>query len=269
MIVTEAELRVVLGLTASISAQERAWLALAHREAESKVKKFIGYDPEQRTATEYYPRRLASEISTASRWDVNEAHTAARLQRLSGTSNRTLQLQRLPVRKIVTLHEDSNGRFNKGTSPFPASSLLTEGEDYWGEWDENNLCLSGLLINTGAWAATPGSIKVNYVAGYSPNELAGTADSASTSPYTNVGVDAGDISAAVKSEALRRFKTYAVQGKHATAGWVAGTITSEKLGDYSYTLGGASSLLTSLASGLTSESEAGLESYVNWGFQRI
>tara|TARA_Y100000296_G_C5158858_1_gene250697 strand:+ start:284 stop:1021 length:738 start_codon:yes stop_codon:yes gene_type:complete len=245
---------------------------MAHREAESAVKKFIGYDPEQKNNIEYFPRRLGNEVAISNRWDVNESHTAARIRRTSGIYNRTLQLQRLPVRNIVAIREDLNGRFGKGPSAFPGSSELTEGEDYWTEWDEDNLSLSGLVINQGAWGVTPGSIRVEYTAGYSIDELAGTATEDSTSsPFSNVGIDAGSISLAVKNEALRRFKTYAVQAKHSTLGWVAGPLASEKLGDYSYTLGGGptTALLTGLVLGLTPESEAALESYVNWGFQRL
>jgi len=71
MIVTEAELRVILGLADSISAKERAWLASAHREAESKVKRFIGYDPEQRTAVEYFPRRTGDQNASSGFWNVD------------------------------------------------------------------------------------------------------------------------------------------------------------------------------------------------------
>ena len=272
MIVTEGELRVLLGLTGTITNQERGWLSMAHREAESAVKKFIGYDPEQRTATEYFPRRLGNEVSISNRWDVNESHTVARIDRTSGIYNRTLQLQRLPVRNIVDIREDLNGRFGKGSSAFPASTSLTEGEDYWTEWDEDNLSLSGLVVNNGAWNVTPGSIRVEYTGGYSIDELAGTATSASTSaPFSNIGIDAGTISLAVKNECLRRFKTYAVQAKNAISGWLSGPVTSEKLGDYSYTIGSSPpiTLTTALVLGLTAESEAALETYVNWGFQRL
>jgi len=71
-------------------------------------------------------------------------------------------------------------------------------------------------------------------------------------------VDATPIGDAVLDEATRRAKNILMNLKKSGVGFVAGAVVSEKLGDYSYTLGGqaASSVGTG---GITSSSGEDLD----------
>lgn len=269
MIVTEATIRIALGLTTTITDLERAIIQVAHKDAEGKIKSHLKYDPEQRTHTEFFPRRLASTGDIEYRFDVNDAHSRAILEATTGVRKRELQLPNIPLRNIASLYVDENGRFGTGTSAFSSATEQTEGSDFWPEWDKTNFCPSGLLIANGTWPLTPGSVKVTYTGGYSPDELQGTADSDATSPYTTTGVDASPIRAAVINEALRRFKTFVVQQKNAIAGFLSGPLKSEKLQDYSYALGMASEMMTAMTIGLMPETQQMLEPFEHYGLIRI
>lgn len=106
-----------------------------------------------------------------------------------GDGSRTLILKQLPARSITSVHLDNDAYWGQGTdSPFGATTLLVEGEDYAlqlddtlpvsdtavsrtgflvrlnGVWDDVTLRADGRLVGKGGVA--PGNIKVVYAAGY-------------------------------------------------------------------------------------------------------
>lgn len=272
MIVHPAELRTLLGLASSITDEERAVLNLIHPPAESKVKAYLGYDPEQRAGTEYYPRTdVTGSVQEAGVWDVNAARTRAFLER-SGDYSDTLQLERVPLRSVAEVLEDTSARYGQASGAFASGSALVSGEDYWIEWDEDDLCRSGCLIRNGAWPLERGTVRVNYRAGYSPDELAGRATADGTDSVGNIttnGVDASGIKRAIYLTAVKSLNTWAMNKKKTRVGFTGGPLQSERLGDYSYTLGGG--VTTELAGMLVSlppEAEDELEAFVNWGVLR-
>lgn len=275
MICTQAELRVFLGLSASITDEERAVLNVIHPSAERKVKKHISYDPEQRSRTEFYPRHQATgglAIRDYSVWDVNDSHTAARLEPRSTNVNRTLQLQHIPIRSVATVHVDYDGKHGENSSGFADSTLWVQGDDYWAEFEEANVCRSGMLWANGAWPIVPGSVRVTYRAGYSTDEFAGRATTSATvsDVVTTEDLDGSGIKRAVIVTVVKAFQTWAALKKSTKLGFVPGPLSGEKLGDYSYTLAGTSSeMIAGLMVELPGEARNALEEYRHYGLMRL
>jgi hypothetical protein len=266
VILKESEIRVVLGLEDTITDHERSVLVLAAKSIDAAIIARLGYDPVQRSRTEYYPRYLRHG-SGGGFWDVNVAHTHA--VHIERNGPQTIQLKHLPIRKITSVRVDSNGYFGKGASAFPASTAWTEGEDFFAEYEQGNYAPSGIVQARGAWTVTPGSIKITYLAGYSEAELAGEAlaNVDSGGIVTTAYVNASDIKQAAILTAMKFFKTVEEHKKQSTVGFTAGAINSEKLGDYSYTLdtSSVSSALSSMQVSLPQEADMLLEPYMHYG----
>lgn len=126
-------------------------------QADAMIKGYLKRDIEQATYTDFY----------------------------SGTGNRILTLNQVPVQSVTSVHLDSDGYYGDGTDAFPASSVLVEGTDFVLRKDDNTateLSKSGILYRIGnAWlkpnarygsqlSSSPGlamgNIKVVYVAGW-------------------------------------------------------------------------------------------------------
>ncbi len=277
MLISDQDLLAILGLTtSSATTQHRVAVASATREATGAVKRILGYDPEQSSWTEILPRAdVAGGIGqgNAGGWDVNAQHTRAIYERRDSLF-RTLQLPQIPVRQVSSVYLDQSADFGQASGAFAASTLLEQGTDYWIEWDRpysgsttKGLCRSGCLINDGNWPATPGSVKVTYRAGYSPDELAGLADTdatASDGTITMSRVDASAIKKAARLIAVKAFHTWIAYAKGA-AGFRAGTLASESAGDYSYSLAGGGAGISDMTRDVPQEAAECLSEFVNMG----
>jgi len=264
MIITESTVRDALGMT-TISSEEQSLLTLVRTSAMGAVKRYLQYDPVQSQLTEYYPQRGMSPLYGGGSWDINEAHTRGVWTPYSTVSD-ALQLRRIPVRNIAAVHCDQNGRFGKGAGAFGSGTQWTEGVEFWAEYEQANLCLSGILQAQSCWYSEPGSIRVQYRAGYAEAELAGeaTVEARSGADYVSAGVDASPIRHAALIAAVQSFKAIWARRKDATLGHLAGPITGERKGDYSYTIGSSTSGLD-LAVELPSEAIWLLEPFVHYG----
>lgn len=275
-IASEAEARASLGLMSSITDEERAMLNLLLPQAEGAVISHLGYDPVQRSATEYYPRHDPSGGIgiVGSAWDVSSNHRRAELYGVRGRAPifPSLQLQRLPVRAVTDLRIDYDARFGQQDGAFAEASRKTAGTDYWIEFDGTNYSPTGCLFANFQWPMEPGTVRVTYRAGYSPDELAGraTADAvASDGTVTTARVNAGPIKRAVLMTVIAAMQKWAAQ-KKTTKGFRPGVVTSEKLGDYSYTLEGTSAkMLAGLTVDLPGAAVQILEPFVHWGQMRL
>lgn len=268
MIVSIAELQLMAGLSGSITDEERAVLARVHKSAEAKVKQHLKYDPEQRTLVEYYPRQDAGGAALSGQWDVNSSHTRAQFESSVPDS---LQLERLPIRSVTGVWCDSAGYFGTASGAFPESCRWAEGTDFWPLLERPRYAPSGIVMASGSWPATPGSVKVQYCAGYSRLELAGesTADSASdqNGQISTAGVDASGIAKAVVSTVLLGMTRWSAWKKRTGPGFV-GPITNESAGDYSYGIDGGA-LAAVLNVELPGDAIDALEEFVNWGVMRL
>jgi len=251
-----SEVLLQLGLSSTITEEERAIAYTSLKMAEGAVKRFLRYDPMQQSRTEFYPMQ-GSIGGGDGIWEVND--NSAYMRARSGGSDQ-LQLTHIPIRSITTLHIDYDGRFGQKSGAFADSTLKTSGVDYWMNGDgidgENDLfCRDGILHSPGLWPTQPGSIKIVYVAGYTESEFRGTQQI----------LDATPILETIIQETVRRMKKAMVTMKQTGSGWGSIKI-SESLGDYSYSVDGSS--LNKYFGGqwdLLGESKERLNEFVNWG----
>lgn len=261
-ILESSEAWLELGLGSSIAEEERAVVELCIVKAEGAVKQFLRYDPVLARRTEYYPRHRRASGEAELVWETSGDRAFAR--ELSGGSASELQLQRVPVRAVpaVEVRVDLNRPFGTVSGAFGPDTVWTEGVDYWVNYDAvdgsgANVCRDGLLRSFGAWPLSPGTVRVEYTAGYTSDEFRGGGG----------GLDASPIWAAVLEETKRRVEQVMTRRKKQSIGWVAGLLSSERLGDYSY------SADTSLARALygntamlSDEAMALLQPFVNMGW---
>lgn len=253
-IVQPEDLYLFLGLSSERTSEECRVAQKALLMAEAAIRRYLQYNPVSATHTEYYPQMEAS-LPSARVWEVNE--TEAYQRRVDSGAHTELQIRNIPIRSVTSLHVDYDGRSDTGTDPFPASSLWTEGTDFWPNYDmvdsqSNKVCGDGLLRTEGSWPSRPGSVKIVYTAGYTNAELKGE-DSV---------IDALPIYEATLDEAQRRF-IKAFSRRKAKAGFI-GPLASEGLGEYNYSVDGAARQ-NILSGSLSRETQETLQPYINYG----
>ncbi len=246
-----------LGLCDSATDEERAVVANAIAGVEGEVRRYLGYDPVRAERTEYYPRQATGSLRVGI-WEAND--TTAFVRDLSSDAASGLQLRHIPIRSINTLHLDFDGRSGTAPGAFGDETLKTEGNDFWPNYDlidsgGNKMASDGILRSYGRWPTIPGTVKVVYTAGYSDAELHGEDDL----------VDARSIVNAIVDEAVRRVRKMFTSKKISGVGFVAGNITGEQLGDYSYRSDPFSAKRLMLE-GLTSETKDILGPFQNMGW---
>jgi hypothetical protein len=253
-----SELVLELGLSSTITDEERAIALSALSRAESAVRKHLGYDPVYAQHTEMLPTYGGAYNADSNSWDIQGNQAVSSIALTSGCKR--LQLQHLPIRSIVSLHIDTAAYSGTVVDSFAADTLKTEGVDFWPNYDlldslGNKVCRDGQLISNGAWPAVVGSVKVVYMAGYLEAELHGQ-DSI---------LDAQPILEVVLYEAVRRVRRFALS-KKSSLGFRAGTILSESLGDYSYSVDGGSASLLLGSGDLTPDSKDKLSTFVRMAY---
>lgn len=257
-IVDPSEAKLATGLAESITAVEAGLLNIACSVAEGAVRKYLGYDPIYEQRTEYYPTHDSGVAGRETLWEITPTMLYER--QLAGASAEKLQLRHIPIRSVSDLRIDYDGRAGTRSGSFGSSTVKTEGIDFWPNYDMVDtdgvrVCNDGVLKSQGRWPNVVGSVKVVYYAGYKQKELRGQ-DSL---------IDASPIWAAALNEIQRQMIRMAAMKKKTAAGF-SGPLTSENLGDYSYTTD--ATLLQRLVGGmdLLPESMDMLSSFVNLGW---
>ena len=269
---TQGEVRVALGLTGTFSDADRATMEAVLRQTDAKVRNVLRYDPERKVHTNrLYPVSDArsSNVVGGGVWDVNTAGTRAILQTRAGGGE--LQLTHLPVRQITALSEDRAAHAGKASGAF--GTALTEGTDFYTDWDVTNLgtdgaeandgiSYSGLVYRVGShWPTRARSVQVTYIGGFTADELRGLSGEADG---TNIHGAAVMIAAAT----FKRWKALGLAG--GASALVAGVIESERMGEYSYKLrdsdgaGGAGDV-SSMTIEVPTAAAIALSSHVNIG----
>jgi len=257
-IVDISEVILELGLSSSITEEERAVIYSSITRAEGSVKRFLCYDPIRLTRTEYYPQQTSFHSGYAV-WETDEIK--AYMRHISNASTNELQVKHIPIRSITGLYIDYDGRSGAKSGAFAVSTLKTEGTDFWPNYDgldssNNKICRDGIIKSVGAWPTESGSVKITYIAGYTDAELHG---------QDNI-VDASPIATAVIDEAVIRAKKALMWQKKNGIGFIPGVVTGEKMGDYSYTIDTA--MAQKLFGGqwdLSGSSVMLLQPFVHWG----
>lgn len=256
-IVDISEVILMLGLESSVTERQRAVIQSLIASAEGAIKRHLKYDPVYAQRTEYYPMMDTATNSRDSIWEVNATHAYERY--LSDASSDELQIQHIPIRSITSLKIDYDGRSGTRPDSFGSDTLKILGEDYWPNFDSvdsdgDRVCKDGIIKSVGLWPNVAGSVQVIYYAGYKEAELRGT----------DSKIDASPIHEATMDEVVRRFHKMMSRSK-GRAGF-GGPLTSENLGDYSYSRDSA--LYARLVGGtdLMPETREKLADYENYGW---
>lgn len=258
-----SEVLLTLGLDASCTERERAIADWALDRAEGAVRRHLRYDPVQRSRTELYPIQDFGSGAAEAVWEATT--TEAYLRYLSEASTNELLVLHIPIRSTpaIDLRIDYDARNAARSDSFGADTVKVEGSDYWPNYDRydsagNRICSDGIIRSVGRWPTSAGSVRIVYTAGYSQAELHGQ----------DAVIDASPILDAVVSEAERRAKAIFLKQKSGSLGWTAGPFRSEKLGDYSYTIGMSSEAMDRLYGGkfdLLPETKERLGEFVHFG----
>lgn len=251
-IVDISEVLLDAGLSDGPAEKERALVNTAITRAEAAVRRFLGYDPVQRQRTEYYPQQDCGLSGRSFSWNASSTH--AYLSELADAASSDLFLRHVPIRSIQSVNVDQN----RG---FASSTRWTVNQDYWMhvdmlDDDGNKMSLDGMVKANGSWPSSAGTVRIVYTAGYSAAELHGQKDL----------IDATPILEAVVDESVRRMLKIINRGKKTGAGWTGGPLTSESLGDYSYSIDtNLMGKLLGLGDDLMGETMAKLQSFRNLG----
>jgi hypothetical protein len=165
-----------------------------------------------------YNKPTGTTVSTA---NISAVYSPSSGRYYQSRMRNRIQLPTYWVKEIVSVYVDAGALAGNGPDDFPAGSLLNPETDYYLEssrgvsggtaWGE-----SGGLIRSGRdWPSTAGTIRVEFVSGFSATDLNG---------------DFYDLKAQILNEVAARW-----QARQRIANPTTG-IKSEKLGEYSYTL---------------------------------
>ena len=142
-VVDVSEVLLEVGLSSSVTDEERAIVNTAITRAEGAVKRYLQYDPVQRLRTEFYPQRDFVYTARTALWE-SEGDLAV-LNYEADIATNELQVQHLPIRDTpaIDLRIDFSGR--SGTSGgFGTSSVKTEGTDFWPNYDGQDSSGNGI-----------------------------------------------------------------------------------------------------------------------------
>lgn len=235
MIIAAEDILTYLSLGSPPSA---AWSKLAEQVvpwADQAVKNFCGVTLEQQSYTHFLPHQ--DFLYTQNGDFVDVVNNRVALYGFSDT--RDLLLPETPVRSITNCWADLSALAGQGPTDFGPSTLLVAGTDYYLDIDAVGVSMSGILkrwINV--WPARQRSVKVEYVAGYTPDEFSGTtAIGFRPSPTAIVG--------ATVMTAVQHIKT-ALAFTDGQGFGGAGGIVSERLGDAAFTYSDVAARLLSM-----------------------
>lgn len=261
-----SEIILELGLSGTITEEERAIVQTSLIKATGAIVRYLKYSPLQQVYTQFYPNlnlRLQNRIGI---WEVDNNN--AFLRRLAQASTSELQVQNIPVRSAdiddanaIDLRIDFGARSGTVSGSFAAGTQKIEGQDFWPNYDMidsggRSVCRDGIIRSHGRWPDEPGSVKIVYVGGYTQAELHGQ----------DALLDASPIMDAIIDESVRRVQKAFTRRKHAMVGFAGGAFIKEKLGDYSYELGEASvNLLVGGGYDLLPETKEKIDDFVNYG----
>lgn len=221
-IVTSAEVFAYLGISTPTS-QQNILMSLIKPMAEDAMRQFVGFTITSGTYTHLLPELPTGGDEVRGLDSVNDR---VFVEYADGTNR--LYLPERPVRSVVNLYEDQSAYAGQGQNDFSAGTLLTQGTDYYVSWMNAGVSWSGLVLKiAGSWSSRMQSIKVEYTAGLTANELSGA-----TAVRGPNGQGVGSLKmAALLSAAIAFKQTQTVEGSN------MGPIQSERLADYSVSYG--------------------------------
>jgi len=261
-----SDVLLMLGLSSGPTEEQRALAQFSINAAEAAVARYLKYHPALAQRTEFYPNMEKSTSSREGVWETNDQE--AFIRQLSEAATSELQVSNIPIRASdelganpIDLRIDYDGRAGTRSGAFAVETKKVEGVDFWPNYnaiDANgySVCMDGLVRSEGRWPTTAGAVKIVYMAGYTQDEFRGNGGN----------IDAYPIYEAVVDESVRRVKKILTRAFRYGAGLGVGPLTSENLGDYSYSADTATlQKLVGTDADLLQETQIKLQEFVNWG----
>jgi hypothetical protein len=165
----------VSGVT--LTTAQNTFLTLVQPMIEGAVQRFLNYEVAQATYTEFHPERPPQPYLDGDDLVVGwEMVGATAMPRLRGDrSGAVLQLRRIPVRDILVVNENP-AAWGTGVEDgdFPAADIV-DPTSYYVDESEAGLSWTGQVYRFGGvWSQAHRSVQVQYTAGFTAGELAGT-----------------------------------------------------------------------------------------------
>jgi hypothetical protein len=228
-------------------------VVLAQKMAQSAVRTFLGYGVTQR---QYVGQLLPDQnlyYSQADYIDVINNRVA-----LYGWSDSSVaQPPEVPIRSVDALYADFSALAGQGVADFGAPTLMAQGTDYYVDFDivtdptpnaKKGISWSGHIIRwMVTWPSRRRSIKINYTAGMTAAELDGQ------SPTTWYSYkDPSVIKWATLKTAMAKYHTLKAFSVGQNIAGV-GAITSEHVGDASFSYDASIASVVGMQQGLPPE----------------
>ena len=121
-IVDPSEVLLELGMSGTVTEEERAIATVAIQRAEGAVRRHLRYDPTQQSRTEFYPQSDYGQTTRIGVWETSGDQAV--LRRLSEASTNALLIRHIPIRAstAMVLYIDYDGRSGAASGAFAASS---------------------------------------------------------------------------------------------------------------------------------------------------
>jgi hypothetical protein len=234
-ICSPAEVLTYLGLGSTYTDAQRGLVEMLMPMVDDLIKSFLGWNVIQTTYTHLLPDVDMFDIYYGN-FDLGIPFDAAggRISYAFPGNPQILQVPEIPLRSVTSLYADYSSAGGQGPADFPAGSLLTEGTDYYIDFDSitstpsgtTGVCWTGHVRRWigSVWPARQRTAKITYVAGVTPDELDGVTSFPSRR-IKEIKFAAIQACAAAYNQA----KATAVNGLGAQ-----GPIVSERLGDAAF-----------------------------------
>lgn len=167
-IAATADVLAYLGKTSTATDEERALLAMLEPLVDGAIRDELKYDPVQATRIEFHPVSDEAEFDG----EISLDKVGDKVVVDCGEGQEIIKVEHLPLRSITSIYEDISAYGGQGANDFAASTLLTQGTDYWMPTKKNGYSMTGFIrrINRG-WPTRAGTVKVTYVSGFTQAEL--------------------------------------------------------------------------------------------------
>ncbi len=184
MIVNPNEIMIALGMDQAFTDSNALLLQTLQPYVERAIESYLGFEVETKVREELLPGNSQGDVdSQLTVWDVVGNRAVA-----FRTGDRVLAVTYTPLRTVNALYEDRMAFAGQAPDAFAPTTLLTQGVDYYLDVDETGICRSGELIRVGSWPGIPRTVKVNYVSGYTPDELNGAPTAAINKRHIKLAV---------------------------------------------------------------------------------
>lgn len=172
-ICSKVDVETYLGIYGSVTSQDDALIDMLRGFVENDMRGFCRHNITQPSENyvQYFPDREMTVMDD--KLIGMEIYGNRAVPILLVENANKLQLANAWVRSVTNLWVNYYAFAGQAPDAFPPQTLLTLGVDYWLDLDWDGICKSGIIYRFGmSWPWFPRSVKVQYMAGFTQDELA-------------------------------------------------------------------------------------------------